>query len=192
MVPCPNSNQYIWKPNQTTRSKLPKKLTSKTSVTSRCTSCTCDAQCQRCFPPQMVPDCGISWTHLYHMYFDALLPARWCMQVCKASVQSWGCSAKCFCYMNVNQIWAKGVNVDKLIIVQKRITVFTVHSLPLGKHLGNFVLYQGELYRLAASVFSTHLLGGEGSLTWKFFINCMKNWLLETWSYLLANRKKEI
>lgn len=63
---------------------------------------------------------------------------------------------------------AEGVKVDKLIIVQKRIIVFTVHSLPFGKHRGNFVLYPGDLYRLAVSVLCKHLLGRKGSLICNF------------------------
>lgn len=63
---------------------------------------------------------------------------------------------------------AEGVNVDKLIIVQKRIIVFTVQSLPFGKHRGNFVLYSGDLYRLAVSVLYKHLLGGKGFLICNF------------------------
>lgn len=47
---------------------------------------------------------------------------------------------------------AEGVNVDKLRMVQRRIIVFTVRSLPFGKHMGNFVLYPADLYRLALSV----------------------------------------
>lgn len=42
--------------------------------------------------------------------------------------------------------------------------MFPVRSLPFGKHMGNFLLYLGGLYRLAGSVLCKHLLGGRGSL----------------------------
>lgn len=37
-------------------------------------------------PWRMDPYRGIKWTRLHHVYFDARLPARWCVEVREASV----------------------------------------------------------------------------------------------------------